>query len=144
MDKHTKVCGDCGEEKSSPDFDKRAASKDGLSAKCKKCQKVYDVARRDNAKRKAQRKQNYEENKGRHTTYTRKWRERNPEKYKAHIILNNAVRDGKIIKGVCEECQSSDVEAHHEDHAKPLEVRWLCPKHHGVTRRIDGDVHESA
>jgi len=139
----SKRCGTCGEVKPSPEFNKRAASGDGLAACCKKCQRVYDVARRDNVKRKAQRKQNYEENRGRHTTYTQKWRARNPEKYRAHNILYAAVRDGKLAKGVCEECGTAQVEAHHDDYTKPLEVRWLCAKHHGVTRRIDGDGDEA-
>jgi hypothetical protein len=140
----TKMCGTCGELKDSSKFYKRAASGDGLAACCKDCQRVYDIARRDDPDRKAYREAMRPKYAHKQTEYNTSWRKRNPEKYKAHIILNNAVRDGKIIKGACEECQSPEVEAHHDDYTKPLEVRWLCPKHHGITRRIDGDVHESA
>lgn len=60
-----------------------------------------------------------------------RYADRNPEKRAAHNMLNNAVRDGRVIKGPCEECGSTDgVHGHHDDYAKPLEVRWLCPKHH--------------
>ena len=138
-----KKCGTCGEVKPSPEFHKRAASVDGLSARCKKCQRAYDVARRDSSKRKAQREANRPRYAHKQTEYSRSWRRRNPEKYKAHNILYAAVRDGKLAKGVCEECGSIQTEAHHDDYTKPLEVRWLCAKHHGVTRRIDGDGDET-
>jgi hypothetical protein len=49
-----------------------------------------------------------------------------------HIGLNNAIRDGKMLRHtVCEVCGSSlNVEAYHDDYTKPLIVRWLCKKHH--------------
>jgi hypothetical protein len=37
---------------------------------------------------------------------------------------------GKLTKKPCEVCGSELVEMHHEDYSKPLEVRWLCRKHH--------------
>lgn len=134
----TKKCGACEAVKPASEFHKRAASVDGLAARCKKCQQAYDVARRDDPKRKAQREANRPKYAHKQTEYNRKWRSNHPEKYKAHIILNNAVRDGLVTKGGCYVCQSTvDIEAHHNDYSKPLEVIWLCPKHHGHTRRID-------
>ena len=41
-----------------------------------------------------------------------------------------ALDDGIIKKQPCEVCGLLDVEAHHDDYSKPLEVRWLCRKHH--------------
>ncbi|HEB29231.1 MAG TPA: hypothetical protein ENI05_16015 [Porticoccus sp.] len=46
-----------------------------------------------------------------------------------------AIKTGKLVQGPCEVCGSTGVYAHHEDYDKPLEVRWLCTLHHGVTRR---------
>ena len=135
----TKRCGACEAVKPASEVHKRAASVDGLAARCKKCQQVYDFARRDDPKRVAQRAEARPRYAHKQTEYNGKWRKRNPEKYKAHNALNNALRDGKLAKGVCEDCGSPDVEAHHDDYAKPLDVRWLCPKHHGHTRRKDGD-----
>ena len=62
--------------------------------------------------------------------YQRKRRERNPEKYKAVTAVGNAIRDGRLIRQPCEICGEKKVEAHHDDYSKPLEVRWLCRKHH--------------
>lgn len=41
-----------------------------------------------------------------------------------------AVKAGLIVKMGCEVCRSVDVQAHHTDYGKPLEVRWLCVLHH--------------
>lgn len=59
--------------------------------------------------------------------------ERRPEVRAAHIVAGNAIRDGKLVRGLCER-EGSDcrgrIEAHHDDYAKPLEVRWLCDFHY--------------
>lgn len=60
----------------------------------------------------------------------REYRKKFPERYKANNIVNNAIRDGKIIKLPCKVCGNKNVHAHHSDYTKPLEVTWLCPKHH--------------
>lgn len=63
----------------------------------------------------------------------RGWSERNPEKRAAQVVLGNALRDGKLVRGACVregvDC-SGRVEAHHPDYAKPLEVVWACVRHH--------------
>lgn len=42
-----------------------------------------------------------------------------------------ARKDGILIKKPCEVCNTEiDIQAHHDDYTKPLEVRWLCRKHH--------------
>ena len=63
------------------------------------------------------------------------WIDRNPDKRRAHNSVANAVRAGKLVKQPCEVCGAENVHAHHDDYAKPLEVRWLCPAHHAEERR---------
>lgn len=42
-----------------------------------------------------------------------------------------AIRKGYLIRQPCEVCSTEiDVQAHHDDYSKPLDVRWLCRKHH--------------
>src|SRR3990167_5629920 len=54
------------------------------------------------------------------------------QKGKARAILNVYVRRGTIHKRPCEICGTETVQAHHEDYAKPLVVRWLCRRHHNM------------
>lgn len=60
------------------------------------------------------------------------WVKRNRHKRNAHLKLSRAVLKGIVIrKFECEKCTSTiQVEAHHEDYEKPLEVIWLCSKCH--------------
>lgn len=60
----------------------------------------------------------------------RRWKRRNPEARRAHTAVGNAIRDGRLKRKPCEVCGSSKAQAHHDDYDKPLEVIWLCPKHH--------------
>jgi len=59
----------------------------------------------------------------------KRWGLRNPDKRKVHVIANAAVKNGTLIKLSCW-CGNPKTEAHHPDYSKPLEVQWLCRKHH--------------
>ena len=43
------------------------------------------------------------------------------------------------MKRPCENCGALEVEAHHDDYDKPLEVRWLCRHDHRQLHRERGD-----
>jgi hypothetical protein len=61
----------------------------------------------------------------------KRWIKRNPLKRAAQVMVNNAVRDGRLLKTPCEACGSaSHIQAHHEDYSNPLEVNWLCRSCH--------------
>jgi len=59
----------------------------------------------------------------------KKWRSKNPEKYAAKAAVYVAVHQGKLVPQPCEICGSKG-EAHHDDYSNPLDVRWLCRRHH--------------
>ena len=50
----------------------------------------------------------------------------------AQGAVHQAVKNGRLERMPCEECWTYPSEAHHEDYAKPLDVIWLCRKHHAV------------
>lgn len=59
------------------------------------------------------------------------------EKVYARMLLNNAVRGGKIEKPeICQECgQKLKLTAHHENYDEPLCVEWLCYECHAKRHR---------
>lgn len=68
-----------------------------------------------------------------HNVRSGEWQKRNPEKYKAQYTVKNAIRDGLLQKSpFCEECGlvKSNIQGHHADYSKPLEVNWLCKSCH--------------
>lgn len=112
------------------------ASADGLTAKCSECLKIRD-RNRPNAKERNDRFKKAESERLKdpkirteRNALKAKWQEKNHIKRAAHIITGNAIRDGKLIKERCEKCGEAKVDGHHDDYEKPLEVRWLCKKHH--------------
>lgn len=59
------------------------------------------------------------------------WAERNPRKRAAEITFGNWIRYRPEIRKPCEVCGETDrVHGHHENYDEPLNVKWLCPKHH--------------
>lgn len=48
--------------------------------------------------------------------------------------LRREVKRGHITKKPCEVC-GAKAEAHHHDYSKPLDVVWLCRKHHMAQHR---------
>jgi hypothetical protein len=42
----------------------------------------------------------------------------------------NAVVHGKLVRQPCRDCGVLKVEGHHYDYNCPLDVIWLCHKHH--------------
>jgi hypothetical protein len=57
---------------------------------------------------------------------------------RVHFLVTQAIQKGILIPKPCEICGFSGilpdgrnaVHGHHDDYNKPLEVRWLCKKHH--------------
>ena len=126
-----KACSKCGLVKDESEFYKRSSKNDKLRAICRICvskyQKTPEVLKRH---RKASAKYERTEKGKRIVAEKRKrCRANNPEKIAARNAVNNAVRDGRLEKKPCY-CGELKLEGHHEDYSKPLDVEWLCTKHH--------------
>lgn len=140
-----KKCTHCGRLLPLDSFQVRKASKDGLTASCKSCLKDRDAKRYIHEREsRAERHKLYmktETGKLSHAKSSRQWDARNSDRKAAQTILNNAVRDGRIIPWpVCAvpECDKKP-EAHHPDYSQPLQVVWLCSAHHKQTHAIAKD-----
>lgn len=62
-----------------------------------------------------------------------KMHSKNPSKINARRVVEAAIKAGVLMKPeACSSCGKKDrrIEAHHEDHTKPLEVTWLCVSCH--------------
>lgn len=139
-----KQCTKCLKEKPLNEFQKRNASHDGLTARCKSCLSQYEKSRSNLAHRVKARKLYASTKKGKAAGLKAKkaWSGRNPIKRLASTIVGNAVRDGKISKpDTCENCGSKPkfLHGHHDDYAFPLVVRWLCPGCHRKWHKENGE-----
>ena len=130
----SKPCIKCGSVLPLAEFYTHLAMSDGHLNKCKSCcredainnrrkrldyYREYDRQRFSTEDRKACRHANQ-----------RRHRAANPVKVAARQAVSRAVRAGILTRMPCECCGCPVVDAHHDDYSKPLEVRWLCRRHH--------------
>ena len=97
-------------------------------------------------------REHYADNIDQYMERSRQWRATDPRRCAAHSAVAQAIRTGKMVRlSACESCGDSRyrIEAHHDDYARPLAVRWLCAschqRHHAELRRsgLDPDTSES-
>jgi hypothetical protein len=129
----TKRCNRCGISKEISLFYKNKLMPDGRLNQCVECvrkaQREFRLNNPEHVQSWEKERQQSEHRKNWRVENQRGWRQRNVEKYKARTAVSNAVRDGRLEKKGCEVC-GDKAQAHHEDYSKPLQVRWLCFKHH--------------
>ena len=124
-----KVCSKCNEYKTYDLYYVHAGMSDGYLNKCKVCARADSLKnRQDNIER----VRAYDRARGCRRTLKdlQDYRSKYPKKYKAHSIVNYAIKSEKLFREPCEVCGKEKVDAHHDDYAKPLNVRWLCSIHH--------------
>ena len=139
----TKVCSNpkCNKEKPLSEYYKHSQMKDGYFGKCKECIKEaankHRAANIEKIRAYDRERANLPHRKKLNTETTKKMREDLPHVYKAHSALNNAVRDGKIIKPLlCSVCnEEKKLHGHHDDYSKPLDVEWMCSICHKAFHR---------
>lgn len=160
-----KACFKCKQFKPHDAFYANSAMRDGCMGKCKECTKAdvranyrahldkfreYDRKRAMAPHRVAARsayqrtqsgieavvraKRKYDRSPLKKAAMQR-YRGKFPSKRTAHVMCGNAIRDGRLIRQPCEVCGNAKSQAHHDDYSKPLDVRWLCTKHHAEWHR---------
>ncbi len=154
-----KVCLECKKGKPLSEFYVHA--KYGYLRKCKECVKSrvkqhreqnldkvreYDKKRASLPHRVEARKKYAKTEKGKesHLKSIQKYREKFPMVRAAHIIVGNAIRDGRlIVSDLCSVCNSQDnVHAHHDDYTKPYDIRALCAKCHTDWHRHNEPIYK--
>lgn len=143
-----KECIECGKRKSLDDFYKNSASIDGKTSKCVECSRAYAKQRLkkkqesmpEGWKQKAKDKVAYQKewsakNPGYYTEKKREWWHKNKDRLKVAYAVKYAVKSGKLIKLPCFVCGEIEVEGHHPDYSRPLDVVWLCKTHHREVHR---------
>ena len=133
-----KKCFKCGRLKSIDEFYKHPAMADGYLGKCKECAKK-DV-RKNRVKnidyyREYDRERGNRQTKELHDAYKKKY----PTAHKARAMVAKAIREGKLFREPCQICKEENVHAHHDDYAKPLNIRWLCAAHHSQWHKKNGE-----
>lgn len=127
MNTSLKTCFRCGIQKPMDDFYDHPRMGDGKLNKCAAC------TRMDSEQRRARLRHDPEwasMEAARQREKARKARETQPHKVSARAIVTKAVRSGALSKHPCAICGNPKTEAHHEDYDKPLDVIWLCRRHH--------------
>ena len=121
-----KQCSKCKRHLELLEFYRASTKADGHQNKCKSC------ARQDVEKRWKHNKQDLNwvlSERKRKREYLQKDKIKFPEKKKARTIVQVELRSGRIHRHPCFVC-GNKAEAHHEDYSKPLDIIWLCRKHH--------------
>ena len=139
-----KECFGCNIVKPLDEYYKHPQMGDGHLNKCMECIKKdvkeragklrndidWRLSERARGREKYHRLYRWAERTGNKKETSQKYFEKYPEKYTAKTLTWNAIKSGLLKKQPCEVCGIEYTEAHHDDYSKPLEVRWLCIKHH--------------
>ena len=57
-------------------------------------------------------------------------------RHNARRKFRRAVKSGKVQRLPCVVCGDENSEGHHSDYSRPLDVMWLCGKHHRETHTL--------
>lgn len=155
----TKVCKKCGRELPISEFYVHKEMNDGHLSFCKECVRArvhkhrennierireYDRNRSKTEERKNQKKRQVlrvKQNQEKYKTLLKQknnWNKKNKEKRQAHSKVEKALKIGLLNNpNKCEVCGKTncEIEAHHYDYSKPLDVIWLCTECHGKVHR---------
>ncbi len=133
MPEESKTCTKCGGTKALDDFTVDRKKQDGLCIWCKSCiaerGAVYYAAHREEKILRV--RLYYAKNSKRLARERREKYRLSPKPDSAIAKAGRARSSGLLVPESCEQCGSTEnIDAHHDDYSKPLEVRWLCRSHH--------------
>ena len=133
----TKRCRKCGER---GPFYKAKSSTDGMMSMCVSCHLAVVKKWSTSEHGKKMRDDSIKKHKSgpdgrkRQARTMAKHRARNPEKAKARNAIASAISSGAMERPTrCSVNNSNchgEIQAHHEDYSRPLDVIWLCRFHH--------------
>lgn len=136
----SKICFKCGVDKPLVEFYRHPRMGDGHLNKCKECTKK-DTKENKAANYEYYRLYDIERSKLPHRREACRnrlpmYRSSFPDRHKAHQEVRKAIKNGLLSKLPCFVCGSEKTEAHHPDYSSPLDVIWLCPRHHKEAHAI--------
>lgn len=132
-------CKECLVEKDYSDYYKHPLTSDWILHRCKECIKKW---RKSDKERQMSRildnKRSKEKKRKEHlTSNTKKFREKFPEKYKAHSFVSSFLKKNKWFKiKECSICLSEwYIHYHHFDYSKPNQIVPCCPLCHSAIHK---------
>ena len=138
-----KHCWKCQLTKPTLEFYTNKSNKDGYDGMCKECAILTSKERYDaNKQKERDRKKEYylnnrdvirQRQKETNKERAKIWYDANREKHLARARVNYYIKKGTLVKpDTCEDCgeNTKDLEGHHEDYKKQLEVNWICKNCH--------------
>lgn len=127
-----KECRRCKANKALSEYYIHAQMADGHLNICKDCTKnrVRKFSRSERGREYDKKRNQTRKRKEWLRKYLKKRRASSPIKTRCRNKFSKAIIAGKLIKKPCEVCGDLEVQGHHKDYNKPLEVIWLCGIHH--------------
>lgn len=114
------ICANCGKEFIAR---RRELEKGRAKCCCRSCRNSYWNKGKNNPNWKGGISKDYYH-------YKKIQVQRYPDRIRARNVISSRINRGSLIKGTCVVCGSTDTVAHHIDYTKPLDIVWLCKKHH--------------
>jgi hypothetical protein len=136
-----KICGCCGARKIGSAFHPHPCTADGLATDCKQCSTKHVMAwnssNQDNVKKHHRNWCRSEQGRAK----LKELANRYPECQSARVITKMAMQSGRLKPQPCMICGAKS-EAHHPDYSRPLDVVWLCRKHHMETHYMGRHIKQ--
>ena len=154
------LCIKCDKEKPDSEYYRSTIRANG-TGECKSCTRARVIANREakidyyrefdrkraNLPHRVQARKEYAQTpqgKQKITEIKKNYQKNHPSRRKAVNAVNNAVRDGRLIKPKnCQCCgvEAKSIEGHHCDYNKPLDVMWICDHCHKEWHRNNTPIY---